>query len=284
MRALRLICRGRVGLGFWSEQWVDRADLLTRITRRLETASVGRAIDAHDTWQQERDLAVATGRWGWLDLRTLLEEHGQGRCLFRVTARHRLTPFGATAGAVVAVGVAASLLAGSVAAAAAAFAAAGLVAAARMGLQVAPGGCRRARHDRRGGPGTGDAVDGRGSRTGSCGGRRRRIGPRGDPHQPGRARLRRAGGQPAEVSGACAGSRSFSRRSAAAGVQAIVERAERLALLLDRAPPCFVPDVPVDGGAQPVIERHLRLPAQRAQFRGVEGVAAVVAGDGPPPA
>lgn len=136
MRALRLICRGRVGLGFWSEQWVDRADLLTRITRRLETASVGRAIDAHDTWQQERDLAVATGRWGWLDLRTLLEEHGQGRCLFRVTARHRLTPFGATAGAVVAVGVAASLLAGSVAAAAA-FAAAGLVAAARMGLQVA---------------------------------------------------------------------------------------------------------------------------------------------------
>ncbi|MXY25397.1 MAG: glycosyltransferase [Acidobacteria bacterium] len=136
MRALRLMSRGRVGLRFWSEHWVDRADLLTRIARRLETASVGRAIDAHDTWQQERDLAVATGRWGWLDLRTLLEEHGQGRCLFRVTARHRLTPFGATVGVGVAAGVGASLAAGSIAAAAV-FGAVGLVAAARMGLQIA---------------------------------------------------------------------------------------------------------------------------------------------------
>ena len=135
VRALRLMSRGRVGLRFWSEQWVDRADLLTRIARRLETASVGRAIDAHDTWQQERDLAVATGRWGWLDVRTLLEEHGQERCLFRVTARHRLTPFGATVGVAVAAGFGASLLAGSFAAAAF-FGAAGFAAAARMGSQI----------------------------------------------------------------------------------------------------------------------------------------------------
>ena len=136
MRALRLMSRGRVGLRFWSEQWVDRADLLTRIARRLEAASVGRAIDAHDTWQQERDLAVATGRWGWLDLRTLMEEHGQGRCLFRVTARHRLAPFGATVGATVACAIGASLLLGSMAAAVVC-AGAGAVAAARMGRQIA---------------------------------------------------------------------------------------------------------------------------------------------------
>ena len=136
MRVLRLMGRGRVGLRFWSEQWIDRAELLTRIARRLETASVGRAIDAHDTWQQERDLAVATGRWGWLDLRTLLEEHGQGRCLFRVTARHRLTPFGATVGAGVGLGIGVSLLLGGIPAAGL-FAAAGLVAAAQMGLQIA---------------------------------------------------------------------------------------------------------------------------------------------------
>ncbi len=136
MRALRLMSRGRVGLRFWSEQWVDRAQLLTRIARRLEATSVGRAIDAHDTWQQERDLAVATGRWGWLDLRTLMEEHGQGRCLFRVTARHRLAPFGATVGATVAGAIGASLLLGSVAAAVVC-AGAGVAAAARMGRQIA---------------------------------------------------------------------------------------------------------------------------------------------------
>ena len=136
MRALRLMSRGRVGLRFWSEQWVDRTDLLTRIARRLEATSVGRAIDAHDTWQQERDLAVAAGRWGWLDLRTLMEEHGQGRCLFRVTARHRLAPFGATVGATVACAIGASLLLGSMPAAVVC-AGAGVVAAARMGRQIA---------------------------------------------------------------------------------------------------------------------------------------------------
>ena len=136
MRALRLMSRGRVGLRFWSERWIDRADLLTRIARRLEATGVSRAIDAHDTWQQERDLAVATGRWGWLDLRTLMEEHGQGRCLFRVTARHRLAPFGATVGAALACGIGISLLLGSLTAVAAC-AGAGVVAAMRMGRQIA---------------------------------------------------------------------------------------------------------------------------------------------------
>ncbi len=136
MRVLRLMGRGRVGLRFWSEQWIDRADLLTGIARRLEATAVSRAIDAHDTWQQERDLAVATGRWGWLDLRTLMEEHGQGRCLFRVTARHRLTPFGATVGTTLACGVGISLLLGSMAGVGVC-AGAGVVAAMRMGRQIA---------------------------------------------------------------------------------------------------------------------------------------------------
>ena len=111
-RAIRLMCRGRTAMALWSERWVDRADLLTRITRGLEARAVGRAIDAHDIWQQERDLAVATGRWGWLDLRTLLEEHAEGRCLFRVTARHRLAPFGATVGTLLAAGFGASAVLG----------------------------------------------------------------------------------------------------------------------------------------------------------------------------
>ena len=135
-RAIRLMCRGQDRMALWSERWVDRADLLTRITRGLQTRAVGRAIDAHDTWQQERDLAVATGRWGWLDLRTLLEEHEEGRCLFRVTARHRLAPFGATVGMLVGLGLAGSLLLDA-GLAAVLFAGSGLAAAAGMGRRIA---------------------------------------------------------------------------------------------------------------------------------------------------
>lgn len=134
IRAIRLLCRGQDRMELWSERWVDRAALLTRITRGLQARSVGRAIDAHDTWQQERDLAVATGRWGWLDLRTLLEEHEAGRCLFRVSARHRLAPFGATVGMLVGLGLAGSLLLG-----------AGLAAVLFLGggVAAAAGMCRR---------------------------------------------------------------------------------------------------------------------------------------------
>ncbi len=133
-RAIRLMCRGQDRMELWSERWVDRAGLLTRITRGLEARAVGRAIDAHDTWQQERDLAVATGRWGWLDLQTLLEEHEKGRCMFRIGARHRLAPFGTLVGMLTGAGLAASLLLG-----------AGLPAAFFLagGLAAAAGMCRR---------------------------------------------------------------------------------------------------------------------------------------------
>ena len=123
-------------MALWSERWVDRAGLLTRITRGLQARAVGRAIDAHDTWQQERDLAVATGRWGWLDLRTLLEEHEEGRCLFRVSARHRLAPFGAMVAMLTGAGLAASLLLGS-GPAAVVFLGSGLAAAVSMCRRIA---------------------------------------------------------------------------------------------------------------------------------------------------
>ena len=34
------------------------------------------------------------GRWGWLHVRTLIEGHAQGRCLFRVQTRLRLSLIG----------------------------------------------------------------------------------------------------------------------------------------------------------------------------------------------
>ena len=77
---------------------------------------------------------MATGRWGWLDLRTLLEEHEGGRCLFRIGARHRLAPFGSMVGTLTGAGLAASLVLG-----------AGLTAAFLLasGLAAAASMCRR---------------------------------------------------------------------------------------------------------------------------------------------
>jgi hypothetical protein len=40
-------------------------------------------------WHTDRDLSIAMGRWGWLHVRTLVEEHERGCCRFRVRARLR---------------------------------------------------------------------------------------------------------------------------------------------------------------------------------------------------
>jgi GT2 family glycosyltransferase len=80
---------------FWSELWVDRAQFLSRLAERLRTGGVGRSVAVDDGWQQDRDIAVAVGRWGWLTVQTLIEEHASGKCLLRVGQRLRLTPIGA---------------------------------------------------------------------------------------------------------------------------------------------------------------------------------------------
>ena len=96
VRTAKLIAGRRPRLEFWNEQWVDRTEFLTILTNRLRTSGIGRTVDVHDGWQENRDVAVAVGRWCWLDLRTLVEEHARGRCLLRIGACLRLTPLGAT--------------------------------------------------------------------------------------------------------------------------------------------------------------------------------------------
>ena len=93
---------------FWSERWVDRVLLLNEMARRLQSHSATRSVHAHDPWQLDRDVSVSTGLFGWVDLRTLLEEHDAGRCLFRVATRHRLTPWGVFA--LIGFGIGGSLL------------------------------------------------------------------------------------------------------------------------------------------------------------------------------
>ena len=103
--AVPLLARRLDVMEFWSERWVDRTILLSEITNRLRSHSVARTVDARDPWQLDHDLAISTGRWGWVELRTLLEEHDGGRCLFRVAARHRLTLRGTIIGVMIAAGI-----------------------------------------------------------------------------------------------------------------------------------------------------------------------------------
>jgi hypothetical protein len=54
-------------------------------------------------WRADRDLSLAVGRWGWLHVQTVVEEHQHGACLLRVRRRLRPSFAGTLRGATVAV-------------------------------------------------------------------------------------------------------------------------------------------------------------------------------------
>ena len=108
----RLVADERVST-FWSESWVSHTAFLTELVGVLRAARPAQLVDVDEGWRPDRDVSLAVGRWGWLHVRTLVEEHERGRCLLRVRARLRLS-FGGTlrsvaAALVAAVGTAASL-------------------------------------------------------------------------------------------------------------------------------------------------------------------------------
>jgi GT2 family glycosyltransferase len=69
---------------FWSEIWTASDILLLRIMERLRIAGVGSGVHVDDGWRSDRDISVALGSWCWAHVRTLVEDHGTGRCLWRV--------------------------------------------------------------------------------------------------------------------------------------------------------------------------------------------------------
>ena len=73
-------------------------DLVRRSAHRtdglLRASRPARAVQVDDGFRADRDLSVSVGKWGWLDVRSLLEEHGGARCLLRVGLRLRLTMLG----------------------------------------------------------------------------------------------------------------------------------------------------------------------------------------------
>jgi GT2 family glycosyltransferase len=111
--SVRLVTRSGTERSFWSGSWVAQATVLTELVGVLRAARPPRIVDIDEGWRQDRDLSLAIGRWGWLHVRTLVEEHEQGACLFRI--RTRLSPSfagtlrGVTLAVVVAGGMSASM-------------------------------------------------------------------------------------------------------------------------------------------------------------------------------
>jgi DNA-binding beta-propeller fold protein YncE len=93
-RALLLICGGVAEDRFWSETWTSGDRVLSSITAWLRGSRAVRTIEIDDGWAHNRDVSVLVGRWAWLDIRALVEEHEKGKTLLRVGTYLRPTSFG----------------------------------------------------------------------------------------------------------------------------------------------------------------------------------------------
>jgi GT2 family glycosyltransferase len=88
--AARLLAGGGTAWSFWSESPVAQTTLLTELVGVLRASRPAPLVHVDDGWHPDRDLSMATGRWGWLHVETLVEEHERGGSLFRARARLRL--------------------------------------------------------------------------------------------------------------------------------------------------------------------------------------------------
>lgn len=99
---------------FWSETWVAAPALLTALASSLRAVRPTCRVHIDEGWHADRDLSLAVGRWGWLHVRALVEEHAQGRCLCRVGARLQPNLHGVVRALLFAVGLVAATSAGIV--------------------------------------------------------------------------------------------------------------------------------------------------------------------------
>jgi GT2 family glycosyltransferase/DNA-binding beta-propeller fold protein YncE len=108
-RALLLITGNITEDRFWSEAWTSADRVLASLTDWLRQSRAVRTIEVDDGWSDDRDVSVFVGRWAWLDVRALVEEHPGGKALVRLSTHLRPTSFGVVA----AVGLGAALLVGA---------------------------------------------------------------------------------------------------------------------------------------------------------------------------
>jgi hypothetical protein len=109
--AARLLAGGAAERSFWSEARASHTTLLTELVGVLRAARPAPLVHVDEGWHPDRDLSMAIGRWGWLHVSTLVEDHERGS-LFRARARLRPSLAGTMQGLMLAV-----LLAGGTSAA-----------------------------------------------------------------------------------------------------------------------------------------------------------------------
>ena len=98
-RALLLISGNVTEDRFWSETWTSADRVLGQLTEWLRRSRSVRTIEIDEGWSDDRDVSIPVGRWAWLDLRALVEDHGAGKSLLRVSTHLRPTTFGVVSGA-----------------------------------------------------------------------------------------------------------------------------------------------------------------------------------------
>jgi len=86
LSSVRLVTPAGAERSFWSESWVPHTRLMTELVGVLRAARPAQGVDVDEGWHPDRDLSLAVGRWGWLRVRTVVEEHEHGACLFRLRA------------------------------------------------------------------------------------------------------------------------------------------------------------------------------------------------------
>lgn len=78
-RALLLISGTVIEDRFWSEQWTSAERVLGQLTEWLRRSRAVRTIELDEGWSDDRDVSIPVGRWAWLDVRALVEDHGGGK-------------------------------------------------------------------------------------------------------------------------------------------------------------------------------------------------------------
>ena len=98
LASARLFTRCGTERSFWSESWISHTTLLTELVGVLRSSRPAQLVDVDEGWRPNRDLSLAIGRWGWLHVRSLVEEHEGGSCFLRVRARLRPSFLGTVRG------------------------------------------------------------------------------------------------------------------------------------------------------------------------------------------
>ncbi len=91
----RLLVGGQAERTFWSDAWIETRGVLTELSGELRASRPAPLVETDDGWRPDRDLSLDLDGWGRLDVRSLIEEHAQGRCLWRIGTRLRLSFEGA---------------------------------------------------------------------------------------------------------------------------------------------------------------------------------------------